>query len=431
MNRKTVSGIMVTLLSIGMLTLAFNVQPAKAETSMEETMTFFNDGQLMTVMADERLEHTSTCSLSLQLGISDDVTAGVSWLADQELYSVVYHSFPNSDWIYVVGEAYAKGYTSEKVEAQLSGAKEIILSGRWGIGWGETSFFEVMLGLVESGYISGWELSLLSNYIDHLQRDLIPDGREWGINEWIVKPLASLALAEKLGLTVDRELVQDTINYISSVQALDGNILGYTPHALRGLVFTSELGYDIPSGIIEKAIGYTENYAGNKFSLYVLLLASEEDFVVGMELLGNSIQSLLEEQHLDGSWGSVSETAWAVKCLLYRPPIPATIDIYPETLNTWSLFGKWITAYIELPEGYDVNDIDISSVKLNGEVLAESHPTKIGDYDKDGIPDLMVKFYRANVVRSILRTGEDEITIRGILIGKSFEGSEAIRVVHG
>jgi len=429
MNRKIVSGIMITLLSIGMLTLTFNVQPVKAETSMEETMTFFNDGQLMTVMADESLEHTSTCSLSLQLGISDDVTAGVSWLADQELYSVVYHMFPSSDWIYVVGEAYAKGYTSEKVEAQLSGAREIILYESWGIGWGETSFFEVMLGLVESGYISEWELSLLSNYVDHLQY-LIPIGRERGFDSLIVKPLASLALAEKLGLTVDRELIQDTINYMSSVQALDGNILGYTPHALRGLVFASELGYDIPSGIIEKAIEYTENYAGNKFSLYVLLLASEEDFVVDMELLGNSIQSLLEEQHLDGSWGSVSETAWAVKCLLYRPPIPATIDIYPETLNTWSLFGKWITAYIELPEGYDVNDIDISSVKLNGEVLAESHPTKIGDYDKDGIPDLMVKFYRANVVRSILRRGEDGVTIRGMLIGNSFKGSETIRVIH-
>lgn len=28
------------------------------------------------------------------------------------------------------------------------------------------------------------------------------------------------------------------------------------------------------------------------------------------------------------------------------PPVFATVDIYPDTLNTWSLFGKRITAYI-------------------------------------------------------------------------------------
>ena len=114
---------------------------------------------------------------------------------------------------------------------------------------------------------------------------------------------------------------------------------------------------------------------------------------------------------------------------LKLPVVPATVDISPDTLNTWSLFGKFITAYIELPEGYNANDIDISTVKLNGEVQAELHPTKIGDYDNDGTPDLMVKFYRANVVRSILRTGDDEITIRGMVFGKSFEGSYTIRVI--
>ncbi len=110
--------------------------------------------------------------------------------------------------------------------------------------------------------------------------------------------------------------------------------------------------------------------------------------------------------------------------------LPATVDIFPETLNIYSLFGKRIKVYIELPEGYSVDDIDISTVKLNEEVEAESHPTKIGDYDNDGIPDLMIKFYRTSVVRSILRTGEDVITITGALVGKSFEGSKTIRVIR-
>jgi hypothetical protein len=33
---------------------------------------------------------------------------------------------------------------------------------------------------------------------------------------------------------------------------------------------------------------------------------------------------------------------------------------------------------------------------LEGTIPAEDHPTEIGDYDDDGITDLMIKFDRAN-----------------------------------
>jgi len=105
----------------------------------------------------------------------------------------------------------------------------------------------------------------------------------------------------------------------------------------------------------------------------------------------------------------------------------ACIQIYPETLSLHS-FGRWIKAYIELPEGYDMSDIDISTVTLNDEVPAETHPTSIGDYDHDGIPDLMVKFSRIEAMRSIFRTGGNTLTISGILDGFFFEGSDTIIV---
>lgn len=112
--------------------------------------------------------------------------------------------------------------------------------------------------------------------------------------------------------------------------------------------------------------------------------------------------------------------------------VPATVDFFPDTLNVYSLFGRWIKVYIELPGGYDVNGIDITTVKLNDEVQAELHPTDIGDYDKDGEPDLMVKFDRTDVVRSIFRRAcGNTLTITGTLIGKSFQGSKTIRVIHG
>ena len=109
--------------------------------------------------------------------------------------------------------------------------------------------------------------------------------------------------------------------------------------------------------------------------------------------------------------------------------VPATIDIDPNTLNPKSK-GKWITAYIELPEGYDVSSIDVGTVMLNDLVPAEPHPTEIGDYDDDGIADLMVKFDMA-AVQEILEGGDEvEIIVAGELTdGTPFEGSDTISVI--
>jgi hypothetical protein len=123
---------------------------------------------------------------------------------------------------------------------------------------------------------------------------------------------------------------------------------------------------------------------------------------------------------------------WDDPTIIYQflwraPAIPATLDINPDTLNLKSK-GKWITAYIELPEGYNVNDIDISTVKLNNKIEAELHPTEIGDYDTDGIPDLMVKFDRQELIAT-LSVGEATLTITGKVNETLFEGSDTIRVI--
>lgn len=104
----------------------------------------------------------------------------------------------------------------------------------------------------------------------------------------------------------------------------------------------------------------------------------------------------------------------------------ATVDIDPDTLNLKSK-GSFITAYIELPAGFDVGDINPGSIQLNG-VGAEASPTAIGDYDGDGVPDLMVKFDREQVQES-LPTGDIEITITGQVNGIDFEGTDTIRVI--
>ena len=112
------------------------------------------------------------------------------------------------------------------------------------------------------------------------------------------------------------------------------------------------------------------------------------------------------------------------------PSISATIDFDPDTLNLNSE-GNWTTTYIELPEGYDVSNIDASTIVLNGQVQAEENPTEIGDYDEDGITDLMVKFDRS-AVQGILELGDEiAITITGELTEEIlFEGTDTIRVIE-
>ena len=108
--------------------------------------------------------------------------------------------------------------------------------------------------------------------------------------------------------------------------------------------------------------------------------------------------------------------------------IEATVDFKPDVLNLKSK-GKLVTVYIEFPEGYNIEDIDVSTVLLTsdyGNVQAESHPTEVGDYDKDGIPDLMVKFSRS-AVQATLSLGSQTITVAGDGSWFSFQGTDTIK----
>lgn len=156
--------------------------------------------------------------------------------------------------------------------------------------------------------------------------------------------------------------------------------------------------------------------------------------------LGGQPDNWWEEDHLCfwsvGTPGSTWNDARAPQTWIYSYIIEyeslvvaATIDVDPATLNLKSA-GKWITCYIELAEDYDVSDIVLGTVQLNGLVPAEPQPTQIGDCDGDGVADLMVKFSRA-AVQEILAVGDAvPITVTGELTGgERFEGSDTIRVI--
>ena len=110
--------------------------------------------------------------------------------------------------------------------------------------------------------------------------------------------------------------------------------------------------------------------------------------------------------------------------------IRTVIDFEPDVLNLSSR-GKFVTAYIELSQGSNVSNVDVSSLKLNDTVPALSKPVDIGDYDGDGIADLMVKFDRAQVAE-VLEAGRQVVTLTGRLAtGTPFAASDTIRVLTG
>ena len=117
--------------------------------------------------------------------------------------------------------------------------------------------------------------------------------------------------------------------------------------------------------------------------------------------------------------------------------ITAIVDIDPDTLNL-SSEGVPVTAYIQLPQGYDVEDIDVDSILLNDSVpvavIPNSNPPELWfelqDSDYDGIDDtLMVKFDRS-AVQEILEVGDEvEITVTGTVGAIPFVGSDTIKVI--
>ncbi|UCE73264.1 MAG: right-handed parallel beta-helix repeat-containing protein [Methanomassiliicoccales archaeon] len=126
----------------------------------------------------------------------------------------------------------------------------------------------------------------------------------------------------------------------------------------------------------------------------------------------------------------------------YKPDrwkkIEAAIDIDPDTLNVKSK-GRWITCYIELPEGYDVRDIDASTILLEDSLspildpkfgFVKSEDSYIMDHDDDTILERMVKFDR-DAVEEMLPPGIYNLKVTGEMTdGTVFEGySDEIWVI--
>jgi len=101
----------------------------------------------------------------------------------------------------------------------------------------------------------------------------------------------------------------------------------------------------------------------------------------------------------------------------------ATVEISPNVIKTKTQEKKTIVAYIEVP-GFAAEEATVESVRIvtdKGFVWANETSSQMGDYDGDGVPELMVKFNK-ELVKKILNPGLNEGAVVGSLAENTFEG---------
>ncbi len=116
-----------------------------------------------------------------------------------------------------------------------------------------------------------------------------------------------------------------------------------------------------------------------------------------------------------------------VSVLLGRA-LAAAVDLDPNVINLAS-HARWVTAYIE-PSEFAPTSIDISTLRLAGSVAAAPKFAVVGDQNRNGIPDLMVRFGRS-ALDPLLTPGMSSLELTGSLVtGESFAGTGVVRVIN-
>jgi len=113
--------------------------------------------------------------------------------------------------------------------------------------------------------------------------------------------------------------------------------------------------------------------------------------------------------------------------------IVSSVDLEPRKLNPRS-GGRWVTAFLELEAGYDPGLVAPSGVALilDGHTLLHAVPgcSRVGDHDRDGVPDLMLKFDRSRLLEA-LGPGESQVALTGSVSGVFFQQDFTVRVMDG
>ncbi len=133
-------------------------------------------------------------------------------------------------------------------------------------------------------------------------------------------------------------------------------------------------------------------------------------------------------------WGAETAGIAVTVTLVQLEMIEATVEFRPEIIRPGQRF---LRCYIDLPAPFRVEDIDINTVALtevNGDAIEpplkrkRAGRAKIGDYDRDGVADLRVRFDISSLI-PVLETGENSLTASGNMVdGRKLKGTGTVIV---
>lgn len=300
----------------------------------------------------------------------------------------------------------------------------------------------VDIQLATKNDLSQYDILILTGYSHTVSND-VKEKLDFFVRQggllWIDNPLGSNLYNLPAGnLTSGVGALVENLYVLNSTDPLLDGSLAYKIdiHVLRDIphVYTYGFYWANEPPLYKTLVGYITDSNVNPV-IMIAKCGAGEIVATSCGILSDidgAYQWRMNNQQLLGSHYSVAKLAYNVLLKSITPKIPATIDFYPETLNKASQSGKnTITVYIELPIDYDINDVNINTVVLstaNGIVSAQLTPTEVGDYDNDGISDLMVKFDRRAVLAIVDVGDEVEVTVSGRVAGKAFKGSDIVRV---
>lgn len=175
----------------------------------------------------------------------------------------------------------------------------------------------------------------------------------------------------------------------------------------------------------------------------ILRLAVAGVFVAGAFLMvGLSTDSTTAYLHSSRTISASFQAGiWVTPTPTTSPPLAAAVNITPRSLEKKSK-GSSVTAFVELPNGYDVSQIDTATVLLclapdplkpcPSGVPADGKP-EVGAH-RHGAPDLRVTFERSEVIRLVADiTAPAEVTfaVSGSAGNGAFTfvGADTVRLV--
>jgi len=281
-------------------------------------------------------------------------------------------------------------------------------------------------------YDPGGNISAIENLLD-------PARSQWFSYDDLNHLIAAEGIYGAIGYTYDRvgnrlskshSGVSDVYRYIpgtSRLSEVGGTSYSYDPNGNPTEVGTSSFNYNQNNRLILAAKNglVLGEYLYNALGQRVVKRKDSQTTLFIYDQQGN----LMAEA--DGKGNITQEYIWLEGRLLAgvksgKRLIEAILEMAPDTLNLDS-HGNWVTAYITLPQGFDVTEIDPATILLNRSVYADR--VEVGDFDSDGIPDLMVKFSRS-LASAILSTSDAvEIEVEGEADEFRISGTDTIRVI--